>query len=202
MCKWQKKIANQHTSFNATMSTGAVVSRATINHSIICRFCAIHLITLSIVLPRHQPLLSPSLPITNTWHPCRNANWLASTGLKSYSAVATTSRYGHDSDWFRLYGYRCNMKWLFCRTLENQWWFTCWPLSSWAGRIIVHTPQSSRQDRCARKTIPARRLFWNDVASTNSTVCCRSRFFGWFSCVWWCVRPSWRMRKKCLLAPG
>lgn len=60
------------------------------------------ILTRSIVLPRHHPLLSPSFPITKTWHPWRNGNWFGSLGLKSYNAVATTSRKGHDSDWFRL----------------------------------------------------------------------------------------------------
>lgn len=58
--------------------------------------------TRSIVLPRHHPFESPSFPITNTWHPCLNGNWFGSCGLKSYNAVATTSRNGHDNDWFKL----------------------------------------------------------------------------------------------------
>lgn len=62
----------------------------------------IEVLTRSIVLPRHHPLLSPSLPITSTWQPCRNGNWFGSLGLKSYNAVATTSRNGHDKDWFNL----------------------------------------------------------------------------------------------------
>lgn len=99
------------------------------------------ILTRSIVFPRHQPFESPSLPMTNTWHPCRNGNWFGSRGLKSYNAVATTSRNGHDSDWFRLKQKKST------RILENSTCFRAY---------LSLTQQNSLPNHSVRRTTPVR----------------------------------------------